>query len=74
MRRDCKGCVATGIYKGFREPEGMGVRCSTCKGKAWVPDGHPRAGDTFTVRNHKDGIRQVQVHLTQDQFARMFDA
>lgn len=32
VKVECGSCGATGIYRGFAEPEGVGVVCLNCRG------------------------------------------
>lgn len=32
IKIECSACGATGIYRGFAEPKGVGVICVECKG------------------------------------------
>lgn len=35
MKIECVSCGATGLYKGFAEPEGTAVICNDCKGQGY---------------------------------------
>jgi hypothetical protein len=52
---ECPSCGATGLYKGFAEPEGHAVICHTCGGGG----GSKTGTKPFTGRKRKPGIRRV---------------
>ncbi|MDP2683986.1 MAG: hypothetical protein Q8P20_02910 [bacterium] len=56
IEANCFDCEGTGIYRSFREPEGVGVVCVTCKGTGkqiitYIP---------FTVRVRQEDIEFVR--------------
>ncbi len=52
---ECRSCGATGLYKGFAEPKGTAVICSTCGGKGYVL----QTGTLFSFVKKKEGIQRV---------------
>lgn len=52
---ECNSCGATGLYKGFAEPKGTAVVCSTCGGKGYISNGKT----IFSGVKKKDGISRV---------------
>ncbi len=55
MKFECSACSATGLYKGFAEPEGTAVICNKCNGKGCSDEGKV----SFTGRKPKLGIQKV---------------
>lgn len=56
VQAECSSCRGTGIYRGFAEPEGVGVICLYCDGTGcreveYTP---------FTGRKTRNDIRTVQ--------------
>ena len=56
IRVDCESCGATGLYRGFAEPEGTAVVCLTCNGEGFRDVTYK----TFTGRKERRGIKTVR--------------
>lgn len=60
MKVNCPPCRATGLYKGFAEPEGTAVICHSCNGKGSKEVNAGTIGGTpFTGRKPNPGIQRV---------------
>lgn len=55
IKAECTACSATGLYKGFCEPEGVAVVCHGCNGKGFVIQNIKE----FNYRKHKREIHTV---------------
>jgi len=62
MKIECRSCQATGLYRGFAEPEGYAVVCHTCRGQGFedvqILDKNASFAE-FTRRKRKRGINKV---------------
>lgn len=56
VKAECKSCSGTGVYKGFAEPEGVGVVCLQCSGTGCDEISYT----PFTERKRRKGIRVVR--------------
>lgn len=59
MKIECDACDATGIYRGFAEPEGVGVVCLKCDGTGCVTL-NIRV-KPFTERKRRADVKIVQI-------------
>jgi len=55
IKAECSACGATGLYKGFAEPEGTAVVCHNCNGTGCQTMKYT----PFTGRKRKRGIKRV---------------
>lgn len=68
----CSSCGATGIYRGFAEPQGTGVKCLDCKGSGatthtYTPyTGRQPREDIETVRESAGKLIVAEVGPTGD--------
>lgn len=56
VKAECGDCRATGLYRGFAEPAGVGVVCLTCGGTGCKEMTYT----PFTERKPRDDVRYVQ--------------
>jgi uncharacterized radical SAM superfamily protein len=57
---ECSACGATGLYKGFAEPEGHAVVCHRCGGKGYREMKEVSVDSKiFNRRKRKNGIQHV---------------
>jgi len=56
LKAQCKACGGTGIYRGFAEPEGVGVICQSCAGTGCVEIRY----EPFTERRRRSGVHTVR--------------
>jgi len=67
IRIECKSCRATGVYKGFAEPEHQAVVCLECKGNGYTDTEYTR----FTTLKRRDDIRTVRCPTGAFVFSRV---
>ena len=53
---ECGSCGATGIYRGFAEPKGVGVVCLKCRGTGKVVQTYT----PFTERKERKDVETVR--------------
>ena len=69
---ECSACEGTGIYRGFREPPGVGIICIYCNGEGKRQISHtPFSGrkirtDITEVRNRNDS--SAEKTMTYQEF------
>lgn len=72
VEAECGYCGATGIYRGFAEPEGVGVVCLNCNGTGrtvirYAPfSGRKTRRDVKTVRRSRGAFIATGVGPTGD--------
>jgi DnaJ-class molecular chaperone len=57
LKIECSACKGTGIYKGFAEPQGVGVVCLECNGTGCTE----RTFTIFKERKKRDDIKTVRL-------------
>lgn len=56
VETECSSCQGTGIYRGFAEPQGVGVVCLNCDGTGC----RTMEYTPFTGLKRRDDVRTVQ--------------
>ncbi len=57
VRAECGACGGTGIYRGFAEPDGVGVVCLKCKGTGC----EELTYTPFEARKRRNNVRSVRL-------------
>jgi hypothetical protein len=62
VKAECSSCRATGLYRGFAEPEGVGVVCINCEGTGCRTISTPGVTYTpFTERKRRNDVKIVKL-------------
>lgn len=62
VNAECTSCRATGLYRGFAEPEGVAVVCLNCDGTGCRKISTPATSYTpFTTRKRRDDVKTVKL-------------
>lgn len=56
IETECSSCRGTGVYRGFAEPQGVGVLCLNCDGSGC----RTMEYTPFTGLKRRDDVRTVQ--------------
>lgn len=54
---ECSACRGSGVYRGFAEPQGVGVVCLQCDGSGCKK----LSFEPFSGRKRRDDVRTVQL-------------